>query len=652
MLRYRLMKCVFRCLAFSLSLTAFGAAAAASTITPKTDGGTYVSAIQINPDGKYTDVSRANGDQLAGQIAYMNRDTCVNFFDNNSVVSFNFNLTSNGSTFFQTGPGAYFFVVSANADVQDFKCDTDSQDDCVAVEGGDLPQFTPTTNSTYAYSQQIQFDQLVNEAASNASVSNGNVELIVNADDCRQKEVDQRYFFRMLFEDTQTGNGATGIYDEVIELDTTPPPAPTAVTSVVVTESKVYVNWEQDAFDDMVLSVDANATRLTNPASPWAVFYADHDITGMTLQQLKDAVDAGDVYKNTLTRDNLNDKESPFSGQATLDGLDNLTSDSRVWIAVVSRDGVGNLSEPVYPDITGAADGFQVLPVVDFWEHYKDDGGAETGCNQAAGGPIGASGLLLALLGLGGLMWRRRRDLGRLGPLMVAVLAFGATSAVSSMAHAESSTWGIVELRLGGYYPSIDQEPGLSGQPFHDIFGGSNRVLFEYEQGVHLFDKFGALGLSGTVGYTNFGGNVIAPSSVENTAAANESTNFKVFPLAASAYYRFDLLQKWWHIPLVPTAELGVDWVLWRVTTPSGDTASYQGDQGHGGTWGWHFTGGLALQLDWIEPQNAAALDRSWGINNTYAFAEWEHLKADDFGSSTSFVLDDDMWMFGLAFEY
>src|SRR5699024_7266539 len=78
-----------------------------------------------------------------------------------------------------------------------------------------------------------------------------------------------------------------------------------------------------------------------------------------------------------------------------------------------------------------------------------------------------------------------------------------------SEARAESPIYGIAELRLGLYYPGVDEEEGLDGTPFEDIFGSSNRLLFEYEMGVHLFKDFGALGLSASAGYTSFGGNVI-----------------------------------------------------------------------------------------------------------------------------------------------
>ena len=41
----------------------------------------------------------------------------------------------------------------------------------------------------------------------------------------------------------------------------------------------------------------------------------------------------------------------------------------------------------------------------------------------------------------------------------------------------------------------------------------------------------------------------------------------------------------------------------------------------------------------------------SWGVNNSYFFAEYMITRIDGFGSP-GFDLSDNMWMFGLAFEF
>jgi hypothetical protein len=230
--------------------------------------------------------------------------------------------------------------------------------------------------------------------------------------------------------------------------------------------------------------------------------------------------------------------------------------------------------------------------------------------------------------------------------LLVCVVAF---VGVPAAAHAQSPIHGIAEFRLGGYYPSIDEEEGLEGEPFADIFGDSHRVLVSYEMGVYLWRGFGALALTGSVGYTSFGGKALVGDGEESDLS--EPTDFDVFPLGASLQYRFDVLEKRWSIPIVPVAKGGLDYMLWRIQGPDGDTSSFEGDEARGGKLGWHLAGALHLQLDWIDPRSSASMDTIWGINNTYAFAEYTMLRVDDFGGE-GFDLSDDMWTFGLAFEF
>ncbi|MFW5966678.1 MAG: MXAN_2562 family outer membrane beta-barrel protein [Persicimonas sp.] len=235
------------------------------------------------------------------------------------------------------------------------------------------------------------------------------------------------------------------------------------------------------------------------------------------------------------------------------------------------------------------------------------------------------------------------------------VVAFLFTFLAAATATAESPIIGISELRLGGYYPSIDEEEGLEGEPFADTFGESNRLLVSFEMGYHVFQGFGSLGVSGRIGYTNFGGEAIigdgSGDGEDDGEEISESTNFQVWPLSTSLYYRFDVLQKEWNIPLVPVAKGGLDYVMWRAEDPEGETATVNGNNGRGGKFGWHAAGALHLHLDWLEPRASASFDDTWGVNNTYAFAEYMWLEADDFGGQ-GFDLSDQMWTFGLAFEF
>lgn len=247
------------------------------------------------------------------------------------------------------------------------------------------------------------------------------------------------------------------------------------------------------------------------------------------------------------------------------------------------------------------------------------------------------------------------RRIPNLGLLFIALLVGAAATALPATASADSPTYGFFELRGGPYYPSIDDEAGLQGDPFQTTFGGGDRLLGEVEVGYHLWDGFGALGVSGTIGYTNFTGDAEiqgdVPLPAEDGEDFSEDTNFNIVPLRATLYYRVDQFQDMWNIPLVPVLKGGADYWLWEVEDGDGDTAESGGDEGDGALWGWHAAVALQLGLDWIEPSAAASMDVTWGVNHSYLFAEYQINQIDDFGGD-GFDLSDNTWMFGLAFEF
>jgi MYXO-CTERM domain-containing protein len=647
--RYFLMKCLFALSCGLLATLLFSANAAAVDI----ENSGRLSSFRIEPVGEFFDL--IDSGQTLDQIALVNREQCVKMYENNTPLGFYF-------TFSGTYHSARVFAVPTRQTPDDFSCDLEATTHCNDIEN--IDEFRPPTGVNASVAWDIEFGHLVNVAVDGLQIqesegedgevvvdqANNGIRLLRNPEDCNEREVDQQYFIRLLFESTpQTDRGEA--FDAVLELDTKPPAAPDSIGSVVVTETNVFANWELEDTDDLNLDAQDELRQINE--KPFVVFASNQNITGWTLEQLQNSAD---VSQQTLSRTDVDARGPSFSGSGSVGDL-NTGTDARVWIAIASRDDVGNLSEPVFPEGDGADNGFVPVAVVDFWEDYKGSGGQESGgCNAVPGAPAGSSPLSLvgfAALGLGLLGWRRRRRLRRLVGLTTVMAAFGVTLGVSADAAAQSPTWGMAEIRFGGYFPSIDDEEGLGGQPFQNSFGSSNRVLFEYEQGIHLIDAFGALGASASIGYTHFGGDI----EIEDDAAAafegiEESTGFMVVPVRAGLYYRIDQFEKTWDIPLVPVVKAGFDYVLWQAEAPNGDAATAGGDEGEGGTYGWHASAGLHLLIDWLEPTSAAAFDYNWGVNNTYAFAEYMHMQVDDFGSSDSFNLSDNLWMFGLAFEY
>jgi MYXO-CTERM domain-containing protein len=74
-------------------------------------------------------------------------------------------------------------------------------------------------------------------------------------------------------------------------------------------------------------------------------------------------------------------------------------------VAVSSRDRAENFSQPTLRE-----QAVSIQDSTDFWENYQSAGGAESGgCGCRADGSGQPASLLVLLVGLGGLMVRRRR---------------------------------------------------------------------------------------------------------------------------------------------------------------------------------------------------------------------------------------------------
>ncbi len=230
----------------------------------------------------------------------------------------------------------------------------------------------------------------------------------------------------------------------------------------------------------------------------------------------------------------------------------------------------------------------------------------------------------------------------------LATAALLAALFVPATAAAESPIYGAFELKLGGFYPAVDDEFGGEG-PFASYFGTENLWIFETEIDGYFWEGFGKLGGAFHLGYSSVEGNAQTTTAGEEVT---DTTTFRIIPIRGSLVYRFDYLATDWGIPLVPKLMAGISWVPWSVDGTDGDTAVADGAEGSGSTWGWHASIGLNLELDWIDPGTAAVFDLNWGVNNSYFFAEYMITQIDDFGSSSSFNLSDNYMNFGLAFEF
>lgn len=223
--------------------------------------------------------------------------------------------------------------------------------------------------------------------------------------------------------------------------------------------------------------------------------------------------------------------------------------------------------------------------------------------------------------------------------LFVALLLVGALPA-----QAESERNWILELQFGGYRPDIDAE--VPGSPFADVFGEKARLLSQISIERMIFKEFGSFGLGLQGGFTEFFGKGFISGTDDRSS---DNTSMRLVPLMGFAAYRFDYPAVAWNVPLVPYAKAGVGgWIFW-INDSLGETA---GDGAAKGVrWGWSWSAGLALVLDFFDPRLSGDFDRNYGVNNTYLYVDYTEAKIDDFGGK-GFNFSDNVWSGGIAFEF
>lgn len=243
-------------------------------------------------------------------------------------------------------------------------------------------------------------------------------------------------------------------------------------------------------------------------------------------------------------------------------------------------------------------------------------------------------------------------------PLLLSLLGLlvagpAAAQVVTAEKEYQSPRYFYAEIKFGPYAPNIDEEFSGSDSAFHHIFGDGTDLMIHGELDWEIWKGFGAICLGGEIGYYNNTTDAFTDSggsgspSTSTTRAASE-TGITLIPLSLLAVYRFDWLAERLRVPLVPFVKFGVNYTIWWIDI-DGNTASYQGDDAEGGTFGWQFNGGLAVQLDFLEPSAAKNLDVELGINHTYIFFEFTHVGSV---GETKLNVGDTTWSGGIAFEF
>jgi hypothetical protein len=259
---------------------------------------------------------------------------------------------------------------------------------------------------------------------------------------------------------------------------------------------------------------------------------------------------------------------------------------------------------------------------------------------------------------------RRRRaailSLGLVGALLAPARARAQDDILEAppepiVSYAHSAQNFAFELKFGPYRPDVDSEFPSSGPnartPYKDFFTDNRRLLSQIEFDWQILRRVGSLGVGVGVGYFSVTGT--SPQGNGSGLPSGDTSTLTVVPLSLSAVYRFDYLFEERNIPLVPYGKLGLDYAYWQDTDGNGNIATDgRGGTGRGGTLGWHATAGLALVIDFFDPEAAHDFDADLGVNHTALTFEFSHADISGLGQPGRLHLGDTTWAAGLLLEF
>jgi hypothetical protein len=217
----------------------------------------------------------------------------------------------------------------------------------------------------------------------------------------------------------------------------------------------------------------------------------------------------------------------------------------------------------------------------------------------------------------------------------------------SSRSSFETSRDFLIELNGSRFRPNIDGQPGLVGGPYKSIFGNNEIWLFGGEFDWELWQGLGTLSVGFAADYGWVNGNGV----YTNGDKSKDGASLNIIPLRLLAIYRFDYLARRFNIPLVPFGKVGLAHTIWWSTNGDGGIAKFGNDQALGGKWGYQLAGGLALELNWIDPTLALEFDQEFGVNSVFFHAEYLYVSANNFGK-VGIDLSTSTFVLGLGFEF
>jgi hypothetical protein len=417
--------------------------------------------------------------------------------------------------------------------------------------------------------------------------------------------------------------------------------APTAVTALAGNQD-ILVSWTPPA--DLSLVAGYQVLCLPEPAIASSAGYD-------TSCLLANVSPGGAVLTSAAPSELCSAEVSSTTTQARITGLVNGTPYTVAVVAIDPSGGVSALSPQA-----GAIPG----PTMGFYQKYKADGGAASGCSLSPSPHTPRSGFLWIAFAAALFAWpsRHRRRAQRTkadGLTRVGVLVIAFSSPAYAQEPTEKSNfdwaanptasgvvsppdWGI-EVGLSPYRPNVDSEFKNGGHPYAQIFGASNHLMSEAELDRYLGHGFGSWGVGLRVGYYKVSGTAVQADGI---SPSGDETSLRLIPFSLSALYRANGLPGLRLVPLLPYVKAGLDDVMWTETS-TGESSSHTGF-----TLGWHVAAGMALGLNFL---GLGSIKQGEIAGPCSAFFEWNYATINGLGLSSGLHVGDSTWFAGLMFD-
>lgn len=169
----------------------------------------------------------------------------------------------------------------------------------------------------------------------------------------------------------------------------------------------------------------------------------------------------------------------------------------------------------------------------------------------------------------------------------------------------------LLSFGVGAYKP----DPG--SESFDLVYSGDNGpiLLGEFDLYLYRIPFVGPIGIGLQGGWSAYSGSGCLANSPPGTCVpSSDGAKFTLFPLNVIAALRIDALARKTPVPLVFTGKVGYNSVFFKESVGGRESRG----RSHGFGWGAQ----IALELNFVNPRRANALDEDWGINSSFFFFE------------------------------